>query len=170
MNRGKSRAEPRPRCEEKVQTGFTASFQECTLVVLTAARTALEPMSRSTARLFSMVLAVALVAPTGHAMAQSLGGLLDRGGAAGRDAADRAERTRRMEDRHDRGEDHRALSDAVRRVERRTGGQVLSAERVPFDGRNVNRVKVIDSSGRVRVYMDDPQGQGKRQPEPPDDD
>jgi hypothetical protein len=58
---------------------------------------------------------------------------------------------------HDRREDHRALSDAVRRVERQTGGQVLSAERVPFDGRDVNRVKVVDSSGRVRIYMDDPQ-------------
>lgn len=66
---------------------------------------------------------------------------------------------------HDRGEDHRALSDAVRRVERRTGGQVLSAERVPFDGRNVNRVKVVDASGRVRVYMDDPHN-GDRRPEP----
>ena len=63
--------------------------------------------------------------------------------------------------RHDRGQDHRELSDAVRRVERRTGGQVLSAERVPFDGRDVNRVKVIDSSGRVRVYMDDPQPRGE---------
>jgi len=31
-------------------------------------------------------------------------------------------------------------------------------------------VKVIDSSGRVRVYMDDPQGQGRRQPEPPPSD
>ncbi len=61
--------------------------------------------------------------------------------------------------RHERGErgaDRRSLSDAVRRVERRTGGQVLSAERVPFDGRDVNRVKVLDASGRVRVYMDDP--------------
>ncbi|WP_246072116.1 PepSY domain-containing protein, partial [Marilutibacter aestuarii] len=57
---------------------------------------------------------------------------------------------------HARGSDQRALSEAVRRVERRTGGQVLSAERVPFDGRNVNRIKVVDSRGRVRVYMDDP--------------
>jgi hypothetical protein len=120
----------------------------------------------------------------GHATAQSLGALLDPGpGRGASDRVDRAQRgddpTQRMEDhqprteeRHDRGEDHRALSDAVRRVERRTGGQVLSAERVPFDGRNVNRVKVIDSSGRVRVYMDDPkpQGQDRRQPEPRDDD
>nr|WP_310056294.1 hypothetical protein [Lysobacter niabensis] len=108
----------------------------------------------------------------GHATAQSLGALLDpgQGRGGGSDHVDRGQQ--RMEDRHDRGEDHRALSDAVRRVERRTGGQVLSAERVPFDGRNVNRVKVIDSSGRVRVYMDDPQpqGQDRRQPEPRDDD
>lgn len=50
----------------------------------------------------------------------------------------------------------RELSDTVRRVERRTGGEVLSAERVPFDGRSVHRVKVLEASGRVRVYMDDP--------------
>ena len=61
---------------------------------------------------------------------------------------------------HDRGEDQRALSDAVRRVERQTKGQVLSAERVPYDGRDVSRVKVVDSSGRVRIYMDDPQSRG----------
>ncbi|MBB1087872.1 PepSY domain-containing protein [Lysobacter sp. SG-8] len=57
---------------------------------------------------------------------------------------------------HLRGADRRALSEAVRRVERRTGGQVLSAERIPYDGRNVNRIKVVDARGRVRVYMDDP--------------
>lgn len=53
--------------------------------------------------------------------------------------------------------DHRALSDAVRRAERATNGQVLSAERVQFDGRDLSRVKVIDDRGRVRVYWDDPQ-------------
>lgn len=118
-----------------------------------------------------MFIAVALLAPAGAASAQSLGGLFDKGNGrareVSRDVGDRSDRARRMDDRHNRGEDHRALSDAVRRVERRTGGQVLSAERVPFDGRNVNRVKVIDSSGRVRVYMDDPQNQGRRLPEPP---
>jgi hypothetical protein len=134
-------------------------------------------MTVSASRLASLFLAVALVVPAGHAAAQRGGGqgqgqgqVQDRG--AGREmdrGAPRADRP--MEDRHHRGEDQRALSDAVRRVERRTGGQVLSAERVPFDGRNVNRVKVVDSSGRVRVYMDDPQTQsGKRQPDPPRDD
>jgi len=54
------------------------------------------------------------------------------------------------------------LADAVRRVQSRTGGQVLSAERVPFDGRDINRVKVVDSRGRVRVYMDDPEARSRR--------
>lgn len=54
-----------------------------------------------------------------------------------------------------RSESHNALSDAVRRVQRSTGGQVLSAERVQFEGRNINRVKYVDDRGRVR-YMDDP--------------
>ena len=49
------------------------------------------------------------------------------------------------------------LSDSVRKIERTTRGQVLSAERVPYDGRNLNRIKVVDERGRVRVYMDDPQ-------------
>ena len=49
------------------------------------------------------------------------------------------------------------LSDSVRRIEQRTRGQVLSAEPVPYDGRNLNRIKVVDERGRVRVYMDDPQ-------------
>jgi hypothetical protein len=59
-----------------------------------------------------------------------------------------------------------ALSDSVRRIERSTRGQVLSAERVPFDGRDVNRIKTVDAHGRVRVYMDDPQA-AARAPEPP---
>jgi hypothetical protein len=125
-------------------------------------------MTPSASRIASLLLAAALAVPAGQAAAQNAGGPPDRGAGAGRDAADRGER--RVEDRHHRGEDQRALSDAVRRVERRTGGQVLSAERVPFDGRNVNRVKVVDSSGRVRVYMDDPQQSGRRPAEPSRDD
>ena len=56
---------------------------------------------------------------------------------------------------HDRGQD--ALSDSIRRIERNTRGQVLNAERVPYDGRSVNRIKVVDDRGRVRIYVDDPQ-------------
>ena len=49
-----------------------------------------------------------------------------------------------------------SLSDAVRRVERDTRGEVLSAERVQYDGRDMHRVKVVDDQGRVRVFMQDP--------------
>lgn len=118
-----------------------------------------------TPRLARWLLLVALAGTTGGTVAQGLGGLVDRvAGATAQDRGDRKASAARSRDRgHDRrGEDHRALSDAVRRVERATGGEVLSAERVPFDGRNVNRVKVVDSSGRVRVYMDDPQTRGRR--------
>jgi hypothetical protein len=56
------------------------------------------------------------------------------------------------------------LSDSVRKIERSTRGQVLSAERVPYDGRNLNRIKVVDDRGRVRVYMDDPAQSNGRPP------
>lgn len=85
------------------------------------------------------VLAV-LAAGTGDVSAQAHG------------QRDHSARGGRSEDRQ---ADHRALADAVRRVERATGGEVLSAERVQSDGRDVSRVKVVDASGRVRVYMDD---------------
>ncbi|KAF1697074.1 hypothetical protein MNQ95_09280 [Pseudoxanthomonas daejeonensis] len=55
-----------------------------------------------------------------------------------------------------------SMSDAVRRVQRSTGGQILGAEQVPFEGRNITRVKYMDDRGRVR-YMDDP-GAADRKP------
>lgn len=64
-----------------------------------------------------------------------------------------------------RGDD--ALSDSVRRVERSTRSQVLSAERVPFDGRDVNRIKTVDDRGRVRIFMDDPSAVSPRRPPDP---
>lgn len=62
-----------------------------------------------------------------------------------------------------------SLSDAVRRVQRETGGQVLGAERVQFDGRDINRVKVMDDRGRIRYMDDDPQRarEQERRPAPP---
>lgn len=78
-----------------------------------------------------------------------------------RDARDQARRPAveapRAPRRHSLAQQERdLLSDAVRRVERRTGGQVLSAEVVPYDGRDITRIKVVDAGGRVRVYLDDP--------------
>lgn len=63
-----------------------------------------------------------------------------------------------QDSRQDRGKsrDSSSLSDAVRRIERNTRGEVLSAERVQYDGRDMHRVKVVDDAGRVRVFMQDP--------------
>lgn len=56
----------------------------------------------------------------------------------------------RAEDRAHRS----SMSDSVRRVRNETGGQVLSVERMQYEGREINRVKYVDDRGRVRT-MDD---------------
>lgn len=83
-----------------------------------------------------------------------LAALVLAGQAHGQDP--RAERRPPPREAGERAPRNDALADSVRRVHSRTGGQVLSAERVPYDGRDINRVKVVDKHGRVRVYMDDP--------------
>jgi hypothetical protein len=55
----------------------------------------------------------------------------------------------------DRGNGN-GLPDSVRRVERQTGGEVLRAEPMQRDGREVYRLKVLTADGRVRVVQDDP--------------
>lgn len=88
---------------------------------------------------------------------------------------DRGDRGRGAE-RSQQGDDDRSprqrrqdtLSDSIRRIERSTRGQVLRAERMQSDGRDINRIKVVDDTGRVRVYLDDPQQQRQRpRPLPP---
>ena len=54
--------------------------------------------------------------------------------------------------------EQQGLRESVRKAER--DGQVLSAEQVQYDGRDVNRVKIVDDRGRVRVMWDDPSAQG----------
>lgn len=54
-----------------------------------------------------------------------------------------------------------SMSDSVRRIERSTRGRVLSVERMHSEGRDLNRVKVMDDSGRVRVYVDDPNSRNR---------
>ena len=57
------------------------------------------------------------------------------------------------------------MNDSVRRVERQTGGEVLRAEPMQRDGREVYRLKVLTADGRVRVVQDDPD-QPHDQPRP----
>ncbi|MEO8159980.1 MAG: hypothetical protein ABI588_01070 [Arenimonas sp.] len=66
----------------------------------------------------------------------------------------------------DRDRNEGGLPDSVRRVERQTGGEVLRAEPMQRDGREVYRLKVLTSDGRVRVVQDDPDKPRERpQPE-----
>ena len=86
-------------------------------------------------------------------------------------AADKRDDDKREDERRERRD---SLSDAVRRVERDTRGEVLSAERVQYDGRDMHRVKVVDDQGRVRVFMQEPRSEaaprGRRPPPPTRDD
>lgn len=45
-----------------------------------------------------------------------------------------------------------SLDEAIARVVRRTGGEVLSARTVRKGGRIVHRIRVLVDPGRVRVY------------------
>ncbi len=80
-----------------------------------------------------------------------------------RDRAEARQEARNDARQRDRGavpssRNRDALSDSVRRFERNNrGSRVLSVERMQSDGRDVNRIKAMDDSGRVRVYVDDPQ-------------
>lgn len=76
---------------------------------------------------------------------------------AGPQSQDPRRAPQRDDSSDDRKDSRSSLSDAVRRVERDTRGEVLSAERVQYDGRDMHRVKVVDDQGRVRVFMQDPQ-------------
>lgn len=65
-----------------------------------------------------------------------------------------------QQDRADGG-----LRDSVRRVEKQTGGEVLRAEPMQRDGREVYRLKVLTADGRVRVVQDDPDRPPPRSPD-----
>jgi hypothetical protein len=49
------------------------------------------------------------------------------------------------------------MADSIRYVRRASRGDILSAERMHSNGREINRIKVVDDRGRVRVFEDDPQ-------------
>ena len=121
-------------------------------------------------KLLTIAIMAVLPAFSAHAQSQPQ----SQGGNQQHDG-DRGSRDRRQDSRS-------TLSDAVRRVERDTRGEVLSAERVQYDGRDMHRVKVVDDQGRVRVFMQDPQhrdgngspprgdSRGSRRPPPARDD
>ena len=126
-------------------------------------------MSRPFHRFAIVILSLGL--PAGAGAWQEIGGEPPAGGsmAQGPQLGARAATMRPMEARRapsraamepQLADPRRSLSEAVRRVQRRTGGQILGAEVVPYEGRNISRIKYMDDHGRVR-YMDDP-GPGER--------
>ena len=109
-------------------------------------------------KLLTIAIMAVLPAFSAHAQSQPQ----SQGGNQQHDG-DRGSRDRRQDSRS-------TLSDAVRRVERDTRGEVLSAERVQYDGRDMHRVKVVDDRGRVRVFMQDPERREERaRRRPPED-
>jgi hypothetical protein len=87
----------------------------------------------------------------------------DSGMRMGDEAMQRRMIPQAPEPRQERPRRDDGMGESVRRVERSSGGRVISAERMQSDGREINRIKVMDDRGRVRVYMDDPQS---RRPAP----
>ena len=56
------------------------------------------------------------------------------------------------------------LPASVRRIERETGGEVLKAQPIQRDGREVYRVKVLTPQGRLRVVEDAPPARDQAPP------
>ncbi|WP_037412585.1 PepSY domain-containing protein [Silanimonas lenta] len=79
------------------------------------------------------------------AFAAAVACLAGEGFAQQRDPGPRPERRERSE-----------LPESVLRAERQTGGEVLRAESMQRDGREVYRLKVLTPDGRVRIMRDDP--------------
>lgn len=48
------------------------------------------------------------------------------------------------------------MGESIRRIRSSNRGQVISAERMLSNGRQINRIKMMDDRGRVRVFEDDP--------------
>ncbi len=137
---GEHAAEQQGMIAEKVKDMFTPVFQQSSRPLDRLPAGSRMPLRR---HLSLSLLTLAFAAFSGWAVARP-------------PAAERAIAPR-MGEGDTRGQRDDALSNSVRRIERNTRDQVLSAERIPFDGRNVNRIKTVDEHGRVRVYMDDPQ-------------
>lgn len=103
----------------------------------------------SSSRLFCAPIALLLCAATSVVAAQDP----PPQGPAARGPDMRAS-VQRPESGRQRAQD--SMTESVRRIERNTRGRVLSIEQMHSDGRDLNRVKVMDDSGRVRIYVDDP--------------
>lgn len=63
----------------------------------------------------------------------------------------RSARARATERRQD------SMAESIRHVRRSNRGSIIAADRMHSNGRQINRIKLVDDRGRVRVIEDDPQ-------------
>ena len=102
--------------------------------------------------LLPIAAAVALCVPAQAQRQQDRG---EQRGAEARAGQQRAAQPQERGGRQERRQD--SMADSIRYVRRSSRGQILSAERMHSNGREINRIKVVDDHGRVRVFEDDPQ-------------
>ena len=50
-----------------------------------------------------------------------------------------------------------SMAESIRHVRRANRGHIIAADRMHSNGRQINRIKLVDDRGRVRVIEDDPQ-------------
>ncbi|MFL6585955.1 MAG: hypothetical protein ACJ8GV_03635 [Luteimonas sp.] len=149
-------------CQRKVKDGFTASARPSNVYPIAPSPSGVAVPVPSSRRLICAPIALLLCVATSVVAAQDPP---PRGPAAR--GPDMRASVQRPENGRQRAQD--SMTESVRRIERNTRGRVLSIEQMHSDGRDLNRVKVMDDSGRVRIFVDDP-GQRARAPRARGDD
>ena len=92
-----------------------------------------------------LLAAVGMAGVTAHAQQRSPERSEQFAMRGGEDAATRSQR------RQD------SMADSIRHVRRSNRGHIIAADRMLSNGRQINRIKLVDYRGRVRVIEDDPQ-------------
>ena len=97
-------------------------------------------------------------------------------GERGERSADRrgppAQQARQQRQEPARGRQERrqdSMADSIRHVRRANRGQIIAADRMHYNGRQINRIKLVDERGRVRVIEDDPQRRSRQRSRGDDD-
>lgn len=122
--------------------------------------------SRVSLVLLLLLAAVVLAESPAHAQRQSERGERSERSAEARGPAQqvRQEPARaRLERRQD------SMADSIRHVRRANRGQIIAADRMHSNGRQINRIKLVDERGRVRVIEDDPQRRNRQRSRGDDD-
>ena len=116
--------------------------------------------------LLPLLAAVVLAGSPAHAQRQSERGERSERSAVVRGPAQQARQEparARLERRQD------SMADSIRHVRRANRGQIIAADRMHYNGRQINRIKLVDERGRVRVIEDDPQRRNRQRSRGDDD-